>query len=110
MLNGATCFDSLHHLAVRLVQLPRGIYFTPNVTAPGRREPFGGGEEFGSFLLSRAKMRSIIGEEELNCRVRNGIGCTLYSVAAKSLRTVRLRAVPALFLGFSPPELPSKYN
>ena len=44
-------------------------------------------EEFGSFLLSRAKMRSSIGEEELNCRVRNGFRCTLFSVAAKSLGT-----------------------
>ena len=51
-------------------------------------------EEFGSFLLSRAKMRSIIGEEELNCRVRNGIGCTLYSVAAKSCGRGAYRAVP----------------
>ena len=66
-------------------------------------------EEFGSFLLSRAKMRSIIGEEELNCRVRNGIGCTLYSVAAKSCGRAP-GAVPALFRGLAPPELPSKYN
>ena len=64
-------------------------------------------EEFGSFLLSRAKMRSIIGEEELNCRVRNGIGCTLYSVAAKRRGRRASRAVPALFRGLAPPELPS---
>ena len=57
-------------------------------------------EEFGSFLLSRAKMRSIIGEEELNCRVRNGIGCTLYSVAAKMAGRcafARFRALPGSF-------------
>ena len=39
--------------------------------------------QFGSFLLSRSKMSSIIGEEELNYRVRNGVGCTLFSMAAK---------------------------
>ena len=62
----------------------------------------GAEEEFGSFLLSRAKMRSIIGEEELNCRVRNGIGCTLYSVAAKSLRTARFARGSGLFPGHMP--------
>lgn len=38
---------------------------------------------FGSGLLSHMTLCSIIGEEELNCRVRNGIGCTLFSMAAK---------------------------
>ena len=38
---------------------------------------------FGSGLLSHMTLCSIIGEEELNYRVRNGIGCTLFSMAAK---------------------------
>ncbi len=45
-------------------------------------------KRFGSFLLSRANMRSIIGEEELNFRVRNGIGCALFSVTAKIHRSL----------------------
>lgn len=38
---------------------------------------------FDSGLLSHMTLCSIIGEEELNYRVRNGIGCTLFSMAAK---------------------------
>ena len=39
-------------------------------------------EKIGSFLLSRTKMSSIIGEEALNFRVRNGVGCIHFSVTA----------------------------
>lgn len=39
---------------------------------------------FGSGLLSHMTLCSIIGEEELNYRVRNGIGCTLSSMNTKT--------------------------
>ena len=53
--------------------------------APPRAESGEGGFRaiFGSGLLSHMTLCSIIGEEELNYRVRNGIGCTLFSMAAK---------------------------
>ena len=38
----------------------------------------------GSDLLSQRLLASIIGEEELNFRVRNGIGCDLFSMAARA--------------------------
>lgn len=38
----------------------------------------------GVVLLSHVRMRSIIDDGELNCRVRNGIGCTLSSMNAKT--------------------------
>ena len=42
---------------------------------------------------------SIIGEEELNCRVRNGIGCTLFSMAAKiPMQFLIDREVEVLFI------------
>ena len=37
----------------------------------------------GGGLLSHMKICSIIGDKELNFRVRNGIGCTLFSMATK---------------------------
>ena len=37
----------------------------------------------GDDLLSHMKICSIIGERELNFRVRNGIGCTLPSMVTK---------------------------
>ena len=53
--------------------------------SPPRAESGEGGFRaiFGSGLLSHMTLCSIIGEEELNYRVRNGIGCTLFSMAAK---------------------------
>ena len=38
----------------------------------------------GVVLLSHVRVRSIIDDGELNCRVRNGIGCTLSSMNAKT--------------------------
>ena len=46
-------------------------------------------KKFGSDLLSHMTLCSIIGDEELNCRVRYGIGCTLFSMAAKKCVIVR---------------------
>ncbi len=46
-------------------------------------------KKFGSYLLSHMTVCSIISDEELNCRVRNGIGCTLFSMAAKKCVIVR---------------------
>ena len=44
----------------------------------------------GVGLLSHIKdVCSIISDEELNFRVRNGIGCTLFSMAAKKIGIVR---------------------
>ena len=39
----------------------------------------------GVVLLSHVRMRSIIDDGELNCRVRNGVGCTLSSMATKEI-------------------------
>ena len=51
----------------------------PESKNPRRQGVF---EKVGSFLLSRTKMSSIIGEEALNFRVRNGFGCIHFSVTA----------------------------
>ena len=40
---------------------------------------------FGSGLLSHMTLCSIIGDGELNYRVRNGVGCTLSSMATKEI-------------------------
>ena len=40
---------------------------------------------FGSDLLSHMTLCSIIGDGELNYRVRNGVGCTLSSMATKEI-------------------------
>ena len=45
----------------------------------------GGGRIVDSGLLSHMKICSIIGDGELNCQVRNGIGCTLSSMAANEI-------------------------
>ena len=57
----------------------------PDTRSPPCAESGEGGFRiiFGSGLLSHMTLCSIIGEEELNYRVRNGIGCTLFSMAAK---------------------------
>ena len=41
-------------------------------------------DNLGIGLLSHVKMRSIMGDEALNFRVRNGIGCTRFSMDAKT--------------------------
>ena len=46
----------------------------------------GAGKDFGSDLLSHMTLCSIIGDGELNLRVRNGIACTLSSLAAKKYK------------------------
>ena len=43
------------------------------------------GAIFGSGLLSHMTLCSIIGDGELNYRVRNGVGCTLSSMATKEI-------------------------
>ena len=45
----------------------------------------GFGAIFGSGLLSHMTLCSIIGDGELNFRVRNGVGCTLSSMATKEI-------------------------
>ena len=43
-------------------------------------------DNLGIGLLSHVKMRSIMGDEALNFRVRNGIGCTRFSMDTKEIR------------------------
>src|SRR3954463_15676543 len=45
----------------------------------------------GGDLLSRALRRSTIGPEELNDRVRDGIGWGLLGIATRSTKRIRLR-------------------
>ena len=55
-----------------------------NAKSPGARKLDGAcAKILGDDLLSHMMICSIIGDKELNCRVRNGIGCTLLSMAAK---------------------------
>ena len=42
-------------------------------------------ENLGIGLLSHTKVCSIMGDEELDCRVRNGIGYTLFSMDTKEI-------------------------
>ena len=42
-------------------------------------------ENLGIGLLSHTKICSIMGDEELDCRVRNGIGYTLFSMDTKEI-------------------------
>ena len=73
----------------------------PAAGGSGRRAPCGGAPYkkdplalkaargsrtiFGSGLLSHMTLCSIIGDGELNFRVRNGVGCTLSSMATKEI-------------------------
>ena len=50
-------------------------------------------KEFGSDLLSHMNLCSIIGDEELNFRVRHGIECTLFSMAAKKYEEIGSKEV-----------------
>ena len=56
-------------------------------TSPLRAESGEGGLRtiLGGGLLSHDMDRSIIGDGELNYRVRNGVGCTLSSMATKEI-------------------------
>ena len=45
-------------------------------------------KNLGNYLLSHMKICSIIGEKELNFRVRNGIGCTLLSMVTKKYANI----------------------
>ena len=55
-----------------------------NAKSPGARKLDGAcAKILGGDLLSHMMLCSIIGDKELNCRVRNGIGCTLLSMATK---------------------------
>ena len=42
-------------------------------------------ENLGIGLLSHTRVCSIMGDEELDCRVRNGIGYTLFSMDTKEI-------------------------
>ena len=60
---------------------------------------------FGSGLLSHMTLCSIIGDGELNFRVRNGVGCTLSSMATKEISVHLLesdRVAQRLVLGHGP--------
>ena len=50
-------------------------------------------KDLGSDLLSHMKVCSIIGDEELNFRVRNGFECTLFSLAAKNMYCIGAKKV-----------------
>ncbi len=56
---------------------------------------------FGNGLLSRKKICSIIGDGELNCRVRDGIGCTLSSMVTKEILLCLLHFAGGRRRGFS---------
>ena len=63
----------------------------PRGGAPYKKDPLALGAArgsrtiFGSGLLSHMTLCSIIGDGELNFRVRNGVGCTLSSMATKEI-------------------------
>ena len=63
----------------------------PRGGAPYKKDPLalkaarGSRTIFGSGLLSHMTLCSIIGDGELNFRVRNGVGCTLSSMATKEI-------------------------
>ena len=61
--------------------------------APQKR----GLKKFGSDLLSHMTICSIIGDEELNFRVRDGVECTLFSLAAKICKCIIDRVERNLF-------------
>ena len=58
--------------------------------SPGAESELDGAfqKNLGNDLLSHMKICSIIGEQELNCRVRNGIGCTLLSMVTKKYANI----------------------
>ena len=69
-----------------------------------RKKPFARGAAkgfraiFGSGLLSHMTLCSIIGDGELNFRVRNGVGCTLSSMATKEIcQNILIRGGRILF-------------
>ena len=83
---------------------PRKLFFLqisrPCLPSPKQKIPGGAGTKkdplalraargsrtiFGSGLLSHMTLCSIIGDGELNFRVRNGVGCTLSSMATKEI-------------------------
>ena len=66
-------------------------------TLEHKKSPERGLKKFGSDLLSHMTLCSIIGDEELNCRVRYGIGCTLFSMAAKKYELSGKKEVSFLF-------------
>ena len=47
-------------------------------------------ENLGVDLLSHARIRSIMGDEALNYRVRNGVGCTRLSFDTKETSKYRI--------------------
>ena len=47
-------------------------------------------ENLGVDLLSHARIRSIMGDEALNYRVRNGVGCTRLSLDTKETSKYRI--------------------
>ncbi len=53
--------------------------------SPGAMLLNGALKNLGNYLLSHMKICSIIGEKELNFRVRNGIGCTRFSMDTKEI-------------------------
>ena len=74
---------------------PGPAWRLPNKKIPGgagtKKDPLalraarGSRTIFGSGLLSHMTLCSIIGDGELNFRVRNGVGCTLSSMATKEI-------------------------
>ena len=64
-----------------LSQLPKGVNTERLLRV---KEPFCT-ENLGIGLLSHARIRSIMGDEALNFRVRNGFGCTRFSMDTKEI-------------------------
>ncbi len=104
-------FYSLHHhseftlrLTVPLAGFVMGLTPTEFVRHDGRttkQKPpaltAAGGfqKNLGGGLLSHDLDRSIIGDGELNYRVRNGFGCTLSSMTTKKSGVRVIRKIPA---------------
>ena len=57
---------------------------------PGPHDLGGWKKNLGVDLLSHARVRSIMGDEALNYRVRNGVGCTRLSMDAKETSKYRI--------------------
>ena len=77
-----------HLLSVLSLGLPT-IQAPRSRKSPGAERALRGFmKNLGNYLLSHMKICSIIGEKELNFRVRNGIGCTLLSMVTKKYANI----------------------
>ena len=74
-------------LSLASVAICKGVKKTK---PPGPHDLGGWKKALGVDLLSHARVRSIMGDEALNYRVRNGVGCTRLSMDAKETSKYRI--------------------